>query len=170
MTYLFPRRFRHEDEEALLARRRHFDDAVRRDRPVLVRKGVARVYRYVEQRLAVDDVDALELGGTDRTGRNLGGEAGRDLLAARDRLTVEDDGMGVPEEELAAWNGGRRYWAERTGEKIGLTNVMRRVYLLYGEDASASFSRGTNGKGLRIEFLLDKNPHKLVQTDENPNK
>ena len=86
------------------------------------------------------------------------------------RLTVEDDGMGVPEEELAAWNGGRRYWAERTGEKIGLTNVMRRVYLLYGEDASVSFSRGTNGKGLRIEFLLDKNPHKLVQTDENPNK
>ena len=78
-------------------------------------------------------------------------------------LNVTDDGVGVPEEQLALWNSGRAYWNEMTGEKVGLTNVMRRVWLLYGENTRVHFAYGEGGKGVHITFLLDPDPQKSAQ-------
>lgn len=80
------------------------------------------------------------------------------------RLTVRDDGIGVPEALLALWNSGRAYWNEMTGERVGLTNVMRRVWLLYGESTSVHFERGEDGKGLSVTFLLEPAPQRNTRT------
>ena len=72
-------------------------------------------------------------------------------------LTVEDDGVGVGEAQLAEWNSGWERWSEVSTEHIGLTNVMRRVWLLYGEGAQVRFFTGAQ-RGLRIHFRFIQQP------------
>ena len=70
-------------------------------------------------------------------------------------LSVEDDGCGISQEQLADWNSGWNKWSEMGYEKIGLANVMRRVWLLCGEQAQVRFSAGHTCRGLKIEFCLN---------------
>ena len=70
-------------------------------------------------------------------------------------LSVEDDGCGIPREQLDDWNSRWKKWSETGSGKIGLTNVIRRVWLLYGEQAKVRFSAGHTCRGLKIEFCLN---------------
>lgn len=70
------------------------------------------------------------------------------------RLTVENDGEALPEETLREWNSGWDWWRENEGNRIGLTNVMKRLGLLYGNRARACFEKRENRRGLKVTFLL----------------
>lgn len=75
------------------------------------------------------------------------------LDGERLKVRIEDNGIGVPPEILEKWNSWDS-WNEESADKIGLANVMRRVWLLYEENARVVFSPGAEGKGLRIVFDL----------------
>ncbi len=75
------------------------------------------------------------------------------LDGERLKVRIEDNGIGVPPEILEKWNSWDS-WNEESADKIGLANVMRRVWLLYEENARVVFSPGAEGKGLCIVFDL----------------
>ena len=69
-------------------------------------------------------------------------------------LTVEDDGAGMDEETLARYNSSVALHDDGTHSHIGITNVLRRLNMIYGRDSQdagtpAHFENRPEG-GLRI--------------------
>lgn len=70
-------------------------------------------------------------------------------------LMISDNGAGMTEEQLMRYNHAAALHDDGTHSHIGITNVMRRLQLLYGSNACMRFSAAENG-GLRIEIDIDQ--------------
>ena len=66
-------------------------------------------------------------------------------------LSVEDDGEGIPEEELAEYNASLKNGIKANG--IGMMNVCRRIILQYGEAYGIHLERSGYG-GLCVQIWL----------------
>ncbi len=82
--------------------------------------------------------------------------SGRIFVTARQEkkflvLSVEDDGEGIPEEELAEYNDSLKNGIKANG--IGMMNVCRRIILQYGEAYGIHLERSGYG-GLCVQIWL----------------
>ncbi len=75
-------------------------------------------------------------------------------------ITVEDDGVGMTEEELAYVNQNISNNDSDVG--YGISNINKRIELMFGEKYGLTFRAGTRG-GICVEIRLPGNP----QEDEN---
>lgn len=69
-------------------------------------------------------------------------------------LTISDDGIGMTAEQLEQYNQPAALHDDGTHSHIGITNVMRRLQLLYGERVRTAFSTAPSG-GLCIAIYID---------------
>lgn len=69
-------------------------------------------------------------------------------------LRVKDDGTGFTQEQLDYWNNNWNNTKDAENLHIGLPNVLRRVYLLYGDHARVTFARGAEDRGSVITFVF----------------
>ena len=67
-------------------------------------------------------------------------------------LSVSDNGTGFTAEDLKQLNRGTPQ--EENGQHVGLFNVVRRLQLLYGEQAAIAFTNNRRGGGARVELFL----------------
>ena len=67
-------------------------------------------------------------------------------------LSVADNGTGFTAEDLKQLN--RAAPQEENGQHVGLFNVVRRLQLLYGEQAAIAFTNNRRGGGARVELFL----------------
>lgn len=70
-------------------------------------------------------------------------------------LTIEDDGIGIPSEQLNSLLlvSDSEQYSEDGGSHYGLKNINKRIKLRYGEEYGLSFE-GTLGKGTMVHVLL----------------
>lgn len=75
-------------------------------------------------------------------------------------LCVTDNGVGLSEEQLAQYNHPAAEHDDGTHSHIGITNVKRRIQLIYGDQGNMQFATVPGG-GLCISIRLSKaTPHK----------
>ncbi|MCP3776034.1 ATP-binding protein [Paenibacillus sp. MZ04-78.2] len=81
---------------------------------------------------------------------------GTALLDGKLHVVVEDNGTGISEERLVALNSnlsGTKPEPSDSGDRIGLTNVMFRLRLYYGEEASLQLELN-EPQGLKITMTV----------------
>lgn len=71
-------------------------------------------------------------------------------------LSVADNGTGFTAGDLKQLNCAAPQ--EENGQHVGLFNVVRRLQLLYGEQAAIAFSNNRRGGGARVELFLPIDP------------
>ena len=71
-------------------------------------------------------------------------------------LSVADNGTGFTAGDLKQLNSAAPQ--EENGQHVGLVNVVRRLQLLYGEQAAISFTNNRRGGGARVELFLPIDP------------
>lgn len=71
-------------------------------------------------------------------------------------LSVADNGTGFTADDLKQLN--RAVPQEENGQHVGLFNVVRRLQLLYGEQAAIAFTNNRWGGGARVELFLPMDP------------
>ena len=74
-------------------------------------------------------------------------------------LRIADDGTGMSEKQLEQYNKPAPEHDDGTHSHIGITNVMRRLQLIYGEHACVRFSAQEQG-GLCIAIRIGQAPEK----------
>ena len=67
-------------------------------------------------------------------------------------LSVADNGTGFTAGDLKQLNSSAPQ--EENGQHVGLFNVVRRLQLLYGEQAAIAFTNNRRGGGARVELFL----------------
>lgn len=70
-------------------------------------------------------------------------------------VMVEDDGVGVTDEQLAALSERCRTEYVYANQHVGLVNLSQRIKLVYGEDYEAAVGHSRYG-GLKVEFAVPK--------------
>ena len=70
-------------------------------------------------------------------------------------LTVEDDGIGMEDEECAAINYELMNNYESDSERVGIRNVNQRIKILFGDEYGISLVRNEEG-GLKVRMILPK--------------
>lgn len=78
-------------------------------------------------------------------------------------LTVQDNGVGFPEDQLERLNTGQ--WLENSGNHVGLQNVIRRFRILYKEDFSIAFFN-RDGAVIEIYLPMEAKTEKEASADE----
>ena len=71
-------------------------------------------------------------------------------------LSVADNGTGFTAGDLKQLNSAAPQ--EENGQHVGLFNVVRRLQLLYGEQAAIAFTNNRRGGGARVELFLPIDP------------
>ena len=71
-------------------------------------------------------------------------------------LSVADNGTGFTAGDLKQLNCAAPQ--EENGQHVGLFNVVRRLQLLYGEQAAIAFTNNRRGGGARVELFLPIDP------------
>ena len=71
-------------------------------------------------------------------------------------LSVADNGTGFTAGDLKQLNSSAPQ--EENGQHVGLFNVVRRLQLLYGEQAAIAFTNNRRGGGARVELFLPIDP------------
>lgn len=71
-------------------------------------------------------------------------------------LSVADNGTGFTAGDLKQLNSAAPQ--EEIGQHVGLFNVVRRLQLLYGEQAAIAFTNNRRGGGARVELFLPIDP------------
>ena len=74
-------------------------------------------------------------------------------------LRIADNGTGMSEKQLEQYNRPAPEHDDGTHSHIGITNVMRRLQLIYGDNVSVHFSAQETG-GLCIEICVGQVPEK----------
>lgn len=71
------------------------------------------------------------------------------------QLTIQDNGVGMTEEELEALRQDLQDSKELTGQHIGIRNVNQRIKLVFGENYGLSVD-SKKGEGTQVQVLLPK--------------
>ena len=75
-------------------------------------------------------------------------------------ITIEDNGVGMDEEELKHFL--ELCYNEDCNQNIGVQNVMKRLFLFYGKDVEINVKR-KKGKGTCIQLVLPEREDREIE-------